>query len=152
MLLLAVDYGTTEDVIALIDSEANVNEKTSYDGITALMSAAFYGRTEVVQKLIEVGAQLDEKNREGKTALSLAVLQGEKEVALMLIKAGANMDDQIPLLKAINDPRIDKVIADQKPKEKTTRPKSLVFKAEGKKEHSSDKENQKRTKKPKLNK
>jgi len=58
-------------VTALLDAGANVNA-TSRNGTTALMMAAGYGYTDVVELLLARGADRTLKNAKGETALDLA--------------------------------------------------------------------------------
>ena len=46
----------------------------------------------VVQLLVEKGANVNLKNKDGDTALHLAAEQGKTEVALLLLNSGAEVD------------------------------------------------------------
>jgi ankyrin repeat protein len=65
------------------------------DGWNALMTAAYYGHTDIVRLLIQSGARLDSKcNRKGgveggKSALALARERGHTDAVLVLREAGA---------------------------------------------------------------
>ncbi len=59
------------------------------DGLTALIYAVSMGHVEVVQQLLQAGADVNAKEKEGRTALTLAKEKGHKEVIKMLKKAGA---------------------------------------------------------------
>jgi ankyrin repeat protein len=53
------------------------------------MWAAARGHAEVVQVLLETGADVNVKDKNGKTALMRAVIKGHKEIAEILKKSGA---------------------------------------------------------------
>ena len=51
------------------------------------MYAVFYGHEEIVKLLIEAGAKLNNKNKEGKTALMIASQRGYKGIVKLLKEA-----------------------------------------------------------------
>ena len=57
---------------------------------TPLAQAAAAGRCDEVRRLLEAGAQVDERDRTGFTALTWAARHGEVEVVRLLLAAGAN--------------------------------------------------------------
>ena len=59
-------------------------------GSTPLISAATFGKTEIVKALINANADLDIKNNEGSTALHAAAFFCRIEIVQMLIDAGAD--------------------------------------------------------------
>ena len=61
-------------------------------GRTALIEAARLGKKEVVQLLIEAGANREAQSNNRSTALIGAARSGEKEVVQLLIEAGANQE------------------------------------------------------------
>jgi uncharacterized protein len=67
---------------------ANINDH----GRTPLMMAAFGNHTEVVKLLIEAGADMEAKNRDGDTALIWALYSGKAEASQLLIDAGADVN------------------------------------------------------------
>jgi len=74
----------------LIEQGGNVNEKVC--GCTALMYAAFYGRDEMTEYLLKLGAKIDECNLSGQTALIWAVERNYYSTAKILLHAHANAD------------------------------------------------------------
>ena len=66
----------------------------AYDGWTPLHLAAFFGRREAVERLLDGGADLHAVSRNAlkNTALHAAVAGGHTDVALMLIERGAAVD------------------------------------------------------------
>ena len=81
--------GNTKGVIEAINAGANVNAKDN-DGATALIGAAYYGRTEVAELLLKHGADVNTKDENGYTALMLAAMNGCTEIVNALIEAGAD--------------------------------------------------------------
>lgn len=61
-------------------------------GATALMNAAFYGREEVAELLIDYGANIHVTNLREATALHIAVLSKHPEVVRALIRRGADVN------------------------------------------------------------
>ena len=54
--------------------------------------AAMMGQTEAAELLLQQGADINGKNRDGNTALHLAVFLGHAETAELLLKSGANVN------------------------------------------------------------
>jgi ankyrin repeat protein len=111
-LMLAVMHSSLENVTALLDAGARVDLVRRPDGWTALMIAAWSGRTDVAALLIERGARVNEANHRdsmpayaGFTPLFLAVARGRVETARMLLDKGANVNaadgaGRTPLIEA----------------------------------------------------
>jgi ankyrin repeat protein len=57
--------------------------------ISAGMLAAQKGQAEMVRLLLEKGAMIDVKNREGKSALDIALQGGHREISELLKARGA---------------------------------------------------------------
>lgn len=57
---------------ALLKRKADVNLRDEESGETALMYAAKYSSSEVVKVLLDAGAEMNAKDKEGRTALSIA--------------------------------------------------------------------------------
>ena len=88
----AVKYGTPEIVGYLIDKGiCNINEVIGSEP-TPLMVACIVEETEMVNLLIEKGADLEIKDSDGDTALLLAALYKNAHIICSLILAGANVD------------------------------------------------------------
>lgn len=83
-LLFAAQCNAKDKVKELLQ-KCDVNE-VSKGGDTALMAAASRGVKEVVELLLEKGADCDLLNDKQDSALSLAVFQGREEVATILAK------------------------------------------------------------------
>ena len=60
------------------------------------MLAVKNNRLDTVKLLLEKGAQVNAKNKEGKTALDLARAQNHKDLEQVLLKAGATVGPARP--------------------------------------------------------
>ena len=88
----AIDKKDTVMIQALLKRGAEVNLSDSETGDTLLMSAAQYSGPEVVQVLIEAGANVNARNKLGQTALTLADNNDNlwrREIVALLIEHGA---------------------------------------------------------------
>lgn len=68
----------------------DINEKEPFGGSTPLISAAFFGKTEVAVLLINSGAALNLQNNDGSTALHVASFFCRTEIVMALLKRGAD--------------------------------------------------------------
>lgn len=83
-ILLSVEEDRIPDVNAETSQET---EKTS-----CLQEASALGNLEIVNYLLEHGANVDQQNSKGKTALHRAVYKKQKEVVKLLIDCGADVN------------------------------------------------------------
>lgn len=86
----AILEGKTDVVKALLDrkeADANAADET---GTTALMMAAYAGRREILELLIERKAEVNTKNKEGATALMCAAFRGHADSVKLLLGKGAD--------------------------------------------------------------
>ena len=74
---------------------ANQAEK---DGTTALHWAVQANRSDIVQVLVEAGADVNARNHFGATPLAVALIDGNSAIAEQLLKAGANPRVPVPEL------------------------------------------------------
>lgn len=89
----AVVAGDVDSVRTVVENnEVNVNAHSSDSGATMLTVAVFLGHDEVVELLIDHGADVNMRNRDQATALHSAVFMGRARSAMMLIEAGADAD------------------------------------------------------------
>jgi uncharacterized protein len=63
----------------------------SGERFTALMNAARNGDTEAVRKMLDLGAEVDQKTSKGKTALMLAAAGGYTDTVKILVDRGADV-------------------------------------------------------------
>ena len=66
--------------------------QTAEEDNTALIRAACLGKTEVVRQLLDRGADIEAKDKDGETALIRAACLGEAEVVKLLIERDANIE------------------------------------------------------------
>ena len=91
-MLIAIQVNDMEGLRAVLDSGTSPNEKTK-KGTTALYSAAYYGRAEMVSLLLAKGAKLDLVNPVSRqTELHVAAMRGHSKVCQVLIAAGAKVN------------------------------------------------------------
>ena len=105
--MLASNIGETDIVKLLIANGADVNAKIpiytlwqgsggmaytehSYDG-TALQVASYGGYTQIVEYLIEAGADVNVVGRDGRNALIQAIERGHAQIVELLITNGADI-------------------------------------------------------------
>jgi len=88
-LIQAARRGDLSTIKSLIESEeVDVNQQIV--GCTALHYAVFYNRKDIVDVLINAGANLDVQNPSGVTPLSWAVEQAHVDIAWTLLEAAAD--------------------------------------------------------------
>ena len=106
-LMPASGAGHTETVRYLVGlKDVEVNHKKN-NGVTALHCAVQKGHVDVVQVLIDAGADIDAKNEVGRSPLMFASIKGHLDVVKVLVEAGAgvratNNDGDTCLLIAAN--------------------------------------------------
>jgi ankyrin repeat protein len=96
-LMTAARTGSLASVKALLARGAIVDAKDDRRGQTALMWAAAEGHADVVQALIDAGADFKTRLMSGFTPLLFAVRDGRLDVVRTLLKAGADPNETIPL-------------------------------------------------------
>ena len=90
-LILAAYFGHTETVRYLVGlPDVEVNHEAN-DCFTALHFAVQEGHRDVVEVLIDAGADIDAKINGGRTPLHVACLYGELAIVKVLVKAGADV-------------------------------------------------------------
>ncbi len=87
-LHLAAIKGHNEIIQILLNykSKININEQDENDSLTALTHAAYNGHDAVVTSLLEAGASIFMKGKEGTTALNLAIIKGHRMVVKILLQ------------------------------------------------------------------
>ncbi len=115
-LFSAIEQGDLAGVNQILAADPEAGRARNAEGLTPIMVAAYWGRTEVLNRLVEVSGQLDfweaatvgavdtvrelsnqdpelitARSVDGFTALHLAVFFGNQETALALIDAGSDV-------------------------------------------------------------
>lgn len=89
-IMYAVVYNGKPDVIeALLAADADVNDTCTEDGMSVLMYAAMFDMPEMIEFLIQNGANINARDYEGATALNYAQAEGHEEAVQKLIELGA---------------------------------------------------------------
>lgn len=89
----AAAAGDSETVINAIDSGAvAIDSLHPTTGASLLTVATFYGQTETVERLLEKGADVNQRNGDSGTPLHVAMFLGNVESAKRLLDAGADAD------------------------------------------------------------
>jgi ankyrin repeat protein len=91
ILLWAAEQNNLEAVKALVKKTSDINTVDGLGGMTPLMWAAYneHDNPQIIQTLLDNGAKVNMKDKNGSTALSWAMKKGNTETVALLIKAGA---------------------------------------------------------------
>jgi ankyrin repeat protein len=95
--MTAARVGSVACVKALLARAADVHAMDERRGQTALMWAAAEGHANVVELLIELGADVRTRLASGFTPLLFAVREGHTDVVRILLKAGADVNESVPV-------------------------------------------------------
>ena len=112
----AVRDGDLRVVKEQLANGVDINGGDSEFGVTALSWAALLDDTEIAKFLIEKGANVNAKSRDGSTPLHSAAFLGRTEIAVLLIQKGADVNpknyrDETPLDASAVDWETTKFIA-----------------------------------------
>jgi len=91
-LALAIETRKSRAALALVEAGANVRATYGESRVTPLMLAAAMGLPDVLQKVIERGANVNATNAQGLDALMVAAANNRSECVQMLLGAGARQD------------------------------------------------------------
>jgi len=97
MDIMPLNYASTKAVAAmLVSNNAPINGETNQWGRNTppIWSAAWNGRTEVVQYLVEQGADINAKSYGGQTALQVATQKGHTDIVNILAGNGTDLSGQ----------------------------------------------------------
>lgn len=103
----AARAGDLAQVVRLLDAGADLEEKDDGQN-TALISAAWHNRAEIVRKLLSRGADASHRNQEGYSGLDYGMERGHRDVVAAFVDhwldlaRSANRVDEIRALEAIS--------------------------------------------------
>jgi ankyrin repeat protein len=91
ILQWAAEQNNLEAVKALVKKTSDINTADGLGGMTALMWAAYdeHDNPQIIQTLLDNGAKVNIKDKNGSTALSWAMKKGNTETVALLMKARA---------------------------------------------------------------
>jgi len=88
IIILNFPYTSNYSEIYNLEVDKDKIDTLNEDGLGPLHLAAQYGNVDIVNKLIENGADINIKDKYGSTALRWAIVGDNKDIALLLIKKG----------------------------------------------------------------
>jgi ankyrin repeat protein len=88
----AVDAGDSEEVKRLISQHPDLIEARTFMGYTALHRAVKSANTNLVEILLNAGANVNAQAEAKITSLHIAAFDGNASIAELLLKAGANVN------------------------------------------------------------
>jgi ankyrin repeat protein len=90
----ALREGDIETIGNLVQQDESLLSEPNEAGYPALIMAAYYDNEKAVEKLIDLGAPLDARDRSGNTALMGACFKGFEKTVKTLIENGADVNAQ----------------------------------------------------------
>lgn len=95
--------GNEEEVRSLLSSGSDPNETNDVSKFTPLHFVAMEGHKEILDLLIEAGANLDSRIDSGWTPLFHAVANGHYDIVKCLVEKGANVNTKCKLGQSVLD-------------------------------------------------
>ena len=87
----AIRADNTPAMVQFLNAGADINQRDS-EGYTPLHWAAYYGRVDAAQLLLDRGANPEIGDNSGRTALEVAIYYRHPNVAQHLVEKGANVN------------------------------------------------------------
>merc|ERR1719266_574917 len=84
--LAVISSDTNRSVVKKLFSSGDLNVRASQHGQTALMLAVSHGRLDMVELLLEAGADVNIRDEDGSTALMCAAEHGHMEIVKLLMR------------------------------------------------------------------
>jgi len=81
-----------ESIEILIENDPELTHKLDESGMTPLITAVFWGKLNSARKLINLGADVNERGENQDTPLIWACIKGNKPMARLLIQQGADVN------------------------------------------------------------
>ncbi|ORY61624.1 ankyrin repeat-containing domain protein [Pseudomassariella vexata] len=94
-LRMAVNFGYPERVNSLLEAGADIDAEDAIGGSTALGLAAWLCLEELFRLLLDKGADVNKRQRNGRTPLHTAAEDGYEGIVKMIIEHGADLDLRI---------------------------------------------------------
>ncbi|MEN8723304.1 MAG: ankyrin repeat domain-containing protein [Alphaproteobacteria bacterium] len=91
-IVLAAQHNRYYLIDFLLQNRANVNATTKETGETAMIAAADEGNIDIVEQLIDAGADFNQEDDRGETAMIKAVRKGHLRIVRTLADAGADLN------------------------------------------------------------
>ncbi|KAF4496668.1 hypothetical protein FAGAP_7159 [Fusarium agapanthi] len=89
-----IEFLDDEATVSLAMRKALQRFTLGYFYIRHLHIAAYFGLAELVENLLDMGAEVDSGDRTGRTSLSYVAEQGHDAIVVMLLERGARVDSQ----------------------------------------------------------
>jgi uncharacterized protein len=93
-LLAVAGDGPLNVVEALLEANTDVNQVHSTTGHTALHLSAKAGRADILELILEKGAEVDARDKRGRTPLHFAASQGHVKCTSLLLDHGADANSK----------------------------------------------------------
>lgn len=106
-LFYTIEMKNCQAAKTLINNHPNILKTEDNSGFTPIHKAAFEGRNDVIELLLEKGIDIDIKNRDNKSPLHYAVINGKLDTTKYLLLKGANINlrdnfNRVPLHEAVS--------------------------------------------------
>jgi Ankyrin repeats (3 copies) len=89
-LFKAVENKNLAELRQFIESEKDAVRWKDAEGATALMIACKFGHGEIVERLLDAGAEINARDNAGVTGMGYAAMMGQQGIVKMLIERGAD--------------------------------------------------------------
>jgi ankyrin repeat protein len=97
LLMWTCAWGFTDLAGSLINQGADFQEHCSIEGSTALMYSSFHGRVDIVELLLEKGANPNYRDISRYTAMDKAALTKNWKILRLLMNSGGRYDSLVPI-------------------------------------------------------